>query len=114
MLSGTNTGTNAGIGSKSAPIDIAMTMLPKPVAASMVAAATNTPESVRGTGTLDTVRYGSVLRARKPVGLRGAGTSYDGFYYVRKVKHVITPNEYTQEFAISREGTGALLPVVVP
>jgi hypothetical protein len=87
---------------------------PSRAAASMVAAATNAPESVRGTGTLDTIRYGSVLRARRPVGLRGAGTSYDGFYYVRKVKHVITPNEYTQEFTISREGTGALLPVVVP
>jgi hypothetical protein len=83
-------------------------------AATMIAAVTNAPESVLASGTLETVRYGSVLRARKPVGLRGAGTSYDGFYYVRKVKHIITQNEYTQEFTASREGTGALLPVVLP
>jgi hypothetical protein len=30
------------------------------------------------------------------------------------VKHVIARNEYTQQFSISREGTGALLPVVRP
>jgi hypothetical protein len=87
---------------------------PSQAAATMIAAVTNAPESVRASGTLDTVRYGSVMRARKPVGLRGAGTSYDGFYYVRKVKHIITQNEYTQEFTLSREGTGSLLPVVVP
>jgi len=79
------------------------------------AAATNAPESVKGEGELDTLRYGSVLRAHRSVGVRGAGLSYDGDYYVRGVKHVITSGvSYTQQFTISREGTGGLLPVVRP
>ena len=84
-------------------------------ATTAAAAATNTPEPIKGEGELDTLRYGSVLRARKPVGVRGAGHSYDGNYYVRSVKHVITSGvSYTQQFTISREGTGELLPVVRP
>ena len=43
-----------------------------------------------------------------------SGTSYDGFYYVRRVTHTIRHGTYTQSFTLSREGTGALLPVVVP
>src|SRR5215207_9460937 len=79
------------------------------------ATVTNAPEPLRGEGELDTLRYGNVLRARRPVGVRGAGHSYDGDYYVRRVRHVITSGvSYSQEFTISREGTGELLPVVRP
>ncbi len=86
-----------------------------PSQAATTAAASNAPESVRGEGELDTLRYGSVLRARRPVGVRGAGHSYDGDYYVRKVTHVITSGvSYTQRFTISREGPGELLPMVRP
>ena len=56
----------------------------------------------------------SVTRARKLVGVRGVGTSYDGFYFVRRVTHTLRPGEYRQSFTLSRDGTGALLPVVVP
>ena len=88
---------------------------PAQAASTAAAAATNAPEPVKGEGELDTLRYGGVLRARQPVGVRGAGHSYDGNYYVRRVKHVITSGvSYTQQFAISREGTGELLPVVRP
>src|SRR5215207_6795100 len=87
---------------------------PTQAAATAGAAVTSAPESVRGEGELDTSRYGSVLRARRVVGVRGAVLSYDGNYYVRRVKHVITPGSYSQQFRISREGTGALLPVVRP
>jgi hypothetical protein len=83
-------------------------------AVTSVAAATNTPDAVRGEGELDTMRYGSVLRARKLVGVRGVGESYGGDYYVRRVKHLITRESYSQQFALSREGLGALLPVVRP
>ncbi len=79
-----------------------------------LAASTNAPDSVKGEGTLDTVRYGHVLRARGLVGVRGVGASYGGNYYVRGVRHVIARETYTQHFTISREGTGALLPVVRP
>ena len=81
---------------------------------SAVTRATHAPEAVTGTGTLDTVRYGHVLRARNLVGVQGAGYNHDGNYYVQRVKHTITRGSYTQEFTLKREGTGALLPVVRP
>jgi hypothetical protein len=87
---------------------------PAQAATSAIAAVTNAPDSVRGEGEVDTVRYGNVLRARKLVGVRGAGFSYDGNYYVRRVTHTIARGTYTQQFTLSREGTGTLLPVVLP
>jgi hypothetical protein len=87
---------------------------PAQAATSAVAAVTNSPDSVRGEGEIDTVRYGNVLRARGLVGVRGAGFAYDGNYYVRRVTHTIARGTYTQRFTISREGTGTLLPVVLP
>ncbi|HEV3468479.1 MAG TPA: hypothetical protein VG148_04105 [Pyrinomonadaceae bacterium] len=87
---------------------------PAQAATSALAAAMNTPDPVTGTGELDGVRYGHVLRARRLVGVRGVGLTYDGNYYVRRVTHQITRGEYKQSFTISREGTGATLPVVIP
>jgi hypothetical protein len=85
---------------------------PAKAATATVATVTNAPDSVTGEGELDAVRYGSVLRARKLVGVRGVGFSYDGLYYVLRVTHSIQRGEYTQRFSISREGTGSLLPVL--
>jgi hypothetical protein len=87
---------------------------PAQAATTAVAAATRSPDSVTGQGELETVRYGNILRARKLVGVRGAGFSYNGTYYVRRVTHKIERGTYTQSFTLSREGTGALLPVVRP
>jgi hypothetical protein len=87
---------------------------PAQAALSSAAAATEAPEPVAAEGVLDTVRYGSVLRSRRPVGMRGAGTTHDGNYYVRSVTHEIVRGHYTQRFSLSREGTGAVLPVVRP
>ncbi|HEX4381429.1 MAG TPA: hypothetical protein VH083_00690 [Myxococcales bacterium] len=82
---------------------------------SSVAAVSNAPDAVTGTGEVDSIRYGSVLRARGLVGVAGAGRTYDGFYYVRRVTHDLQPHgSYRQSFSISREGTGALLPMVLP
>jgi hypothetical protein len=64
------------------------------------------------TGTLDALQYGALLEARGLVGLRGAGFSYDGFYYVQSVTHSIRKGEYKQNFSLAREGTGSLTPVV--
>ena len=86
---------------------------PAQAATTALATATNAPDSVTGNGEIDSVRYGHVLRARKLVGIRGAGLSYDGNYYVRRVTHTITRGDYKQSFTVSREGTGALLPVVI-
>ncbi len=90
---------------------------PIQAALAAVSAVSTAPEAVKGEGEVDTIRYGSVLRARRLVGVRGAGRSYDGFYYVRSVTHTLdrgqTP-KYTQRFKLSREGTGTLVPVVRP
>lgn len=87
---------------------------PLQAATSALARAMNAPDSVTGTGEIDSVRYGNVLRARKLVGVRGVGLSYDGNYYVKRVTHTITRGDYKQSFTVSREGTGATLPVVRP
>ena len=73
-----------------------------------------TLDVVTAEGELDTARYGSVLRARGLVGVRGAGYLLDGFYQVKRVTHHIQRNSYTQKFALKREGLGALAPVVLP
>ena len=87
---------------------------PAQAASTAVSASTRAPDPVTGTGELDNARYGGVLRARRLVGVRGAGLSYDGFYYVRRVTHTLRTGAYTQSFTLSREGTGTLTPVVVP
>jgi hypothetical protein len=48
------------------------------------------------------------------VGVRGVGLSYDGIYYLRQVTHQMRIGEYSQNFVMTREGTGTLLPAVVP
>lgn len=72
---------------------------------------TSTAASVTLTGTLDTVNYGAVLRAPGLVGVRGAGASFSGEYYVKKVTHSFNLRraemKYTQSFTLTREGLGA-------
>jgi hypothetical protein len=80
---------------------------------SMMSAMTNQPDTVDGSGEVDSARYGHVLRPRRLVGVRGAGLAYDGLYYVKSVSHRISRGEYSQSFSLSREGTGALLPMVM-
>ncbi len=65
-------------------------------------------------GELDALQYGGVLKPRGIVGVRGAGFTHDGFYYVKSVSHTISKGQYKQRFSLSREGTGALSPMVVP
>lgn len=73
-----------------------------------------TSDVVKVEGELNTAAYGAPLRARGLVGLRGAGLSYDGLYYVQKVTHTIRAGEYKQKFSLTREGTGSTIPVVIP
>jgi hypothetical protein len=87
---------------------------PGQAATTALAASSTARDPVSATGQLDTARYGSVLRARRLVGVRGAGLANDGTYYVRRVTHEIEAGKYTQDFTLSREGTGTLLPVVRP
>ena len=77
-----------------------------------------TDKSVDGVATaqgeLDALQYGDVLKPRGLVGVRGAGFTHDGFYYVKSVSHSISKGQYKQRFSLTREGTGALTPAVVP
>lgn len=74
----------------------------------------STDPTVTATGKLDALRYGGILEARGTVGVRGAGWSYDGLYYVKKVTHSLRLHEYTQEFTLTRDGLGSLTPAVRP
>jgi hypothetical protein len=71
---------------------------------------------VTAAGEVDVIRYGGVLEARRLVGVRGVGDTFDGLYYVQQVTHVIEPgtSTYRQQFTLTREGVGTLTPVVVP
>jgi hypothetical protein len=71
-------------------------------------------DAITGSGTLDVLRYGRVLRSRQLVGVRGAGHAYDGMYYVNNVTHNIKPGEYKQNFSLSRDGLISLTPRVIP
>jgi len=81
---------------------------------SVLSTLTNAPDAVTAQGEVDSVHYGHALRARRLVGVRGVGFTYDGLYYVHRVTHTIGNGSYKQRFAISREGTGSLVPAVVP
>ncbi|MBI2925750.1 MAG: hypothetical protein HYY24_08605 [Verrucomicrobia bacterium] len=83
-------------------------------AVTALASRMNAPDAATAEGEADSVRYGSVLRARGLVGLRGAGLTHDGFWYVKRVTHSITRNEYSQKFSLSREGSGTTTPAVIP
>jgi hypothetical protein len=63
-------------------------------------------------GRADGVRYGSVLRPRGLVGMRGAGLTHDGIWYVRKVEHQLAPGSYSFGFTLARDGHGAITPVL--
>jgi hypothetical protein len=71
-------------------------------------------DAVSGQGTLDVLRYGHVLQARKLVAVRGAGLAYDGLWYVRSVTHDIRRGRYTQSFSLGRDGLVSLTGRVLP
>jgi len=77
-----------------------------------MAKASQWAEAVSAKGELDVLRYGTVLKPRKLVGVRGAGLAYDGLYYVKSVTHKIKAGEYKQSFELSRNGLISTLPVV--
>lgn len=70
-------------------------------------------DAVTAKGTLDGARYGTALRARGLVGVRGAGWAHDGLWYVRAVEHHLMPGAWTQDFELSREGHGSTVPAVM-
>ncbi|HEY0376647.1 MAG TPA: hypothetical protein VGC87_06800 [Pyrinomonadaceae bacterium] len=77
-----------------------------------LAKASQSADVVSGTGSLDVLRYGHILKARKLVGVRGAGLAFDGLYYVKSVTHHIKRGEYKQDFELSRNGLISITPKV--
>jgi hypothetical protein len=69
-------------------------------------------DAITGQGTLDVTRYGRPLRSRMLVGVRGAGISYDGLYYVNSVTHDLKRGSYRQNFSLSRDGLISPTPLV--
>lgn len=67
-----------------------------------LAKAAKSADVITGSGTLDVLRYGTILKARQLVGVRGAGLTYDGIYYVQSVTHNIKRGEYKQNFRLTR------------
>jgi hypothetical protein len=85
-----------------------------PVRGAMIglAKASKSADGVTGTGSLDVLRYGRALKARKLVGVRGAGAAFDGLYYVKSVTHNIKRGEYKQNFTLGRNGLLSTVPTV--
>jgi hypothetical protein len=71
-------------------------------------------KAVTVSGELDALRYGAPLMARSVVGVRGAGYTNDGNYFVQAVTHSIKSGSYTQNFILRREGVVSNVPVVRP
>jgi hypothetical protein len=69
-------------------------------------------DSVFGSGRLDVAKYGRLLMSRQLVGVRGAGTPYDGLFYVKSVTHEIERGSYKQSFSLARNGLISTVPTV--
>jgi hypothetical protein len=69
-----------------------------------LARAAKTADAASAKGTLQVSRYGQVLKARKLVGVRGAGAAFDGLYFVKSVTHKIEAGKYDQDFELIRNG----------
>ncbi len=71
-------------------------------------------DAVTADGALDVLRYGRILKARKLVGVRGAGVAYDGLYYVESVTSTLKRGEFKQSFQLTRNGLISITPTVPP
>jgi hypothetical protein len=88
---------------KLSPIQAALTGL---------AEAARSSDAVTASGSLDVVRYGALLKARKLVGVRGAGPAFDGLYFVKSVTTNIKSGECKQDFTLTRNGLVSITPKV--
>jgi hypothetical protein len=86
-----------------------------PTTARQIAAAkvSQSADVITASGQLDVLRYGNVLKPRRLVGVRGAGVTYDGLYYVRSITHNIKVGEYKQSFELSRNALVSYTPTLL-
>jgi phage protein D len=64
--------------------------------------------AITANGELNTIAYGDLLRAKRPVLVRGAGRQFSGIYYVERVLHSFSGEGYTQQFNLRRNASGLL------
>ncbi|WP_247828954.1 phage late control D family protein [Arthrobacter antioxidans] len=62
--------------------------------------------AIRAEGEVRSATYGGVIRARKPLLVRGAGGSLSGTFLVERVFHAFAGTDYTQSFTLVRNATG--------
>lgn len=86
-----------------------------PVQAALIglAVAARKSEAAKARGSLDVRTYGRLLKARRPVGVRGAGTAFNGRWYVEQVTSVMQRGGFTQDFVLSRDGVVSAVERVV-
>ncbi|WP_404299719.1 hypothetical protein [Alicycliphilus denitrificans] len=77
-----------------------------------LAEAARSQDAVSGSGSLNVLRYGRMLKARGLVGVRGAGVAYDGLYYVKSVTSRLKRGEFKQSFELTRNGLVSITPSV--
>jgi hypothetical protein len=77
-----------------------------------LSAQARTADTVTASGTLDVLRYGRPLKARRLVGVRGASDPFNGLYFVKSVTHSIKLGEYKQSFSLVRGGLKPSTPSV--
>ena len=83
---------------------VAKHTIPQAIMVGLAKAAKDANQAVTAEGSLDVLRYGRVLKARKLVGVRGAGQAFNGLYYVESVTSRIKRGEFKQSFNLSRNG----------
>lgn len=86
------------------PITMSAKLNPVQAALIGIAKAAKSSDALSAKGSLNVLRYGRLLEARKLVGVRGAGDAFDGLYYVDGVTHDIKRGQYTQQFTLKRNG----------
>ena len=77
-----------------------------------LAEAAKSQDAVSGSGSLNVLRYGRMLKARGLVGVRGVGVAYDGLYYVSSVTSTLKRGEFKQSFELTRNGLVSITPNV--
>ncbi|HVT16402.1 MAG TPA: hypothetical protein VHQ90_09525 [Thermoanaerobaculia bacterium] len=68
--------------------------------------ANRSSRALRGSGEVDGLKLGRVLRPGLPVAVRGAGREHSGYYYVTQVTHTLSNDKYTQRFDAWRNAVG--------
>jgi hypothetical protein len=83
---------------------------PAPVEAILAAAGTAESDAdamvIEARGELDTALYRGLLRARRPVLLKGVGRTYAGTYWVRAVRTTLLEGKLSQTFIAERNAVG--------